>query len=73
MASSNRYLVTEFEDGVCLIPEIWMTPRKTHSYWPRHKSQTKIWKAIENQEDVDKENWSLIDIKAILTSTSMSN
>lgn len=73
MASSNRYMVTDFEDGVCLIPEIWMTPRKTHCYWPRYKSQAKIWKAIENQEAADVENWNFIDIKAILTSTSMLN
>ncbi|GAB1867801.1 hypothetical protein CAJAP_08880 [Camponotus japonicus] len=69
MASSNRYMVIEFEDGVCLIPEIWMTPRKTHCYWPRYKSQAKIWKAIENQEAGDVKNWNFIDIKTILTST----
>lgn len=36
---SDRYAVIEFEDGVSLAPEKWLTPRKTHCYWPPYKNQ----------------------------------
>ncbi|XP_043279872.1 uncharacterized protein [Venturia canescens] len=65
---AGRYVVIEFHDGVTLAPEKWLTPRKNHCYWPPYKSNSRTTKAVENQENVA-ENWTLHDIKQILTST----
>lgn len=68
--TSNQYAVIEFDDGVSFAPEKWLTPRKTHCYWPPYKNQTRLSRAIENQEDTA-ENWSLYNIKKLLCLTSM--
>lgn len=67
--ASNRYAVLEFEDGVSLAAEKWITPRKTHCHWPPYKNQSRILKAVENQEDATM-NWPRHDIIKILTTTS---
>ncbi|XP_071653205.1 uncharacterized protein [Temnothorax longispinosus] len=65
---SDRYAVIEFEDGVSLAPEKWLTPRKTRCYWPPYKSKSRTLRAVENQENTA-ENWSLYSVKKILVST----
>ncbi|XP_046592651.1 uncharacterized protein LOC124293883 [Neodiprion lecontei] len=66
--ASNRYAVIEFKDGVSLATEKWMTPRKRHCYWPPYRNESRLLKAVENQEDVS-ENWPQHDIIKILAST----
>ncbi|XP_071560399.1 uncharacterized protein [Temnothorax nylanderi] len=66
--ASNRYTVIEFDDGVTLAAEKWLTPRKTQCYWPPYNSKSRTLKAVETQEDVS-ENWSLYKIKKIFAST----
>lgn len=70
--ASNRYTLIEFDDGVILAAEKWLTLKKTQCYWPPYKSKSQTLKAIENQEDVA-ENWSLYKIKKVFASTSMFN
>lgn len=70
--ASNRYAVIEFKDGVSLAAEKWITPRKTHCYWPPYKNESRLLKAVENQEDAT-EDWPRHDIVKILTTTSTFN
>lgn len=70
--ASNRYIVIEFDDGVMLAAEKWLTPKKTRCYWPPYKNKSRTLRVIENQEDVA-ENWSLYEVKKIFASTSMFN
>ncbi|KYN29916.1 hypothetical protein ALC57_00628 [Trachymyrmex cornetzi] len=54
----TRFTVILFEDGLQLVPSIWLTPNKKSCNWPPYTNDTKIKKAISNEE-IPTNIWSM--------------
>nr|CAI5837129.1 unnamed protein product [Callosobruchus analis] len=63
MTDQKQWCVVEFDDGVQIVPNIWILDEK--SYWPAFKSNLRYEKAVKNFEPA-LDTWSLYPIKRIL-------
>ncbi|XP_018398306.1 PREDICTED: uncharacterized protein LOC108776249 [Cyphomyrmex costatus] len=54
----TRFTIVLFEDGLQLVPSIWLAPNKKSCNWPPYTNDTKIKKAISNEE-IPTNTWSM--------------
>jgi len=65
-----RFIVVLFEDGLQLIPSIWLSPDKKSCNWPPYINDIKIKKAINNEENPTK-SWSLHKVLCLFGTLSI--
>ncbi|KAF5283539.1 hypothetical protein FQA39_LY17319 [Lamprigera yunnana] len=58
------FVGVQFEDDgtIALISTSWLTPRKTETFWPPHKTQEKYVIALMKHE-IPEDRWTLFQIK----------
>lgn len=62
----NAYLITEFDDGLQLIPASWYNADRNSSIWPHFKGKFRINKAIMTREmPQNKCLWDELPVKRI--------
>lgn len=65
----SMYAVIEFSPGegggLSLVNKVWITLRKKQVFWPPYKDQSQFDRSLKRGEDVNKETWSLFNIKKI--------
>lgn len=64
-----RFTIVLFEDGLQLVPSIWLTPNKKSCKWPPYTNDIKIKKAINNEES-STESWSMHKVLRLFGTSS---
>ncbi|XP_011686339.1 PREDICTED: uncharacterized protein LOC105449044 [Wasmannia auropunctata] len=69
MTTLQTYVIAEFDDGIQIIPNLWINDDVTKVRWPSFSSQKRFDKAVKEIEEWQ-ESWSEFPLKKILGSTS---
>lgn len=71
------FVGVEFSDGdeeagiIGLIHHSWFTPLKKQVWWPPYKTSAQFKKALFIEEEVNKDTWTLYDVKRIFFASGM--
>lgn len=63
------YSIVEFEDGLQMIPTLWLIKDKTAAYWPQFTSHKRFVKAVQ-KNILPEDNWPIYNVKRILATAS---
>ncbi|KAL0117637.1 hypothetical protein PUN28_008798 [Cardiocondyla obscurior] len=70
----RRFSIVEFEDGIQLIPTLWIFNENKKCYWPCYTKQEKINQAIFNEERPEDDKWKSYNVIRIFgTADTYSN
>ena len=68
MTDLENYVIVEFDDGIQIIPNLWINSDASKARWPTFTSQKRYDKAVRLMEDCQ-DFWLEVPIKRILGST----
>lgn len=71
MTTSKIYCIVEFNDGLAIVPSLWLKNNETKYAFPTFRDPTKIKKAVASQlPPEDNPNWKIYNILRIFYKTS---
>lgn len=71
MTTLKAYSVVEFDDGLAIVPSIWLKNEETKCAYPTFRDPTKIKKTVAVQlPSEDNPNWKIYDVLKIFYRTS---
>jgi len=48
----KMYAVVEFENGLSVIPDIWLTKDRKEAFWPTYTNTARYDKPVKRMEDI---------------------
>jgi len=70
MTTSKIYNIVQFDDGLAIMPSLWLKNNETKCAYPTFRDPTKIKKAVASQLPPEDPNWKIYDILRIFYKTS---
>lgn len=71
MTTLKAYSVVEFDDGLAIVPSIWLKNEETKCAYPTFRDSTKIKKTVAAQlPSEDNPNWKIYNVLKIFYRTS---